>query len=278
MLPVERRAGVPGLREGSVPLRLPDAVVRGPVVEATSDAVLFRIPNVGRFLVHGEGPALVERAYGATDADLGCFADEPVAAAAALLRGNVVLHAASVSVGGRAVALCGPSALGKSALAAALVQRGHAGLADAVTAISAEPETGVPIVAPLAPEPVLWPDIAEELGLDGGQGRRVRPALAKRAHRLGPEPVASPLVAVVVLGEDPTLDRARLEPMVGAAKLQALLRARWHRRLVDPLGLDHAQFPVLTRIAAGVVCAGLLRPPSGAPATVLADNVEELLP
>ncbi|HEV7847348.1 MAG TPA: hypothetical protein VGO83_13935, partial [Thermoleophilaceae bacterium] len=90
---------VPGLVEASVPERLPGAVVRGPVVEAAPETVLIRLPLVGRFLVRAEGPARVERAPGATDADLRCFAAGPVAAAAALLRGTIPLRAAAVVIG-----------------------------------------------------------------------------------------------------------------------------------------------------------------------------------
>ena len=112
------------MREAAVPTDLAKPLLRGPAIEANREEVLIRVPRVGRFLVRREPPVLVERAPGATDADLECFRDEPVAAAAALLRGDLPLRAASVSIGGRAVALCGPSASGKSTLAAALALRG----------------------------------------------------------------------------------------------------------------------------------------------------------
>ena len=272
-----RPPGVPVLREDSVPERLPGALARGPLVEATADAVLIRVPLVGRFLVRGEGPTLVERAAGATDADLGCFRDGPVAAAAALLRGELPLRAACVSVAGRTVLLCGPSAAGKSALAAALAQRGHPVLADAVALISTGPGEGPPTVTPVAPEPVLWPDTAAELGLLGKPARPVRQALVSRAYRLGPDPVAAPVTAVVALRTNPARPRASLDPLVGAAKLPTLLALRWHARLVGPLGLDDAHFAVLTRLAAETDCVQLVRPRSGAPATALAELVEGLM-
>jgi hypothetical protein len=262
-----------------VPVRLPDALFRGPLIEGSSDAVLVRVPMVGRFLVRAEGPTLVERATGATDADLRCFRDEVVAAVAALLRGTLVLRAASVSIAGRAVSVCGPSAAGKSALAAALAQRGHAVLADAVSVVSHEPDDERPAVASRAPEPVLWPDTVEELGLSGSPARRLRPALPKYAYRLGParELPPTPLAAVVVLSPEPSRTEPEVEPLVGATKLRTLLAARWHQRLVDPLGHSAAQFTILTRIAAATPCVRLVRPSRGAPAALLAQLVEELV-
>jgi hypothetical protein len=267
----------PVLRAARVPDRLVGAVVRGPVVEASPDAILFRVPMVARFLVQAEGPVLVERATGASDADLACFRDGPVAAAAALLGGHVVLRAATVSIGGTAVALCGVSAAGKSSLAAALAQRGHTVLADAVTAISTDPDRGRLVVAPLAPELRLWPDTVRELGLDQTPSRVVRAALAARAYRLGPDPSVAPLGAVGLLSIAATETRARLEAVDGSAKLRALFGAGWHLRLADALGLSTAVFFRVTDLASAVPCVRIVRPRRGVSPTQLAKIVEGLV-
>lgn len=267
--------GAPVLRAARVPDRLVGAVMRGPVVEASPDAILFRVPMVARFLVQAEGPVLVERATGASDADLACFREGPVAAAAALLRGHVVLRAATVSIGGTAVALCGVSAAGKSSLAAALGQRGHTVLADAVTAISTD--RGRLVVAPLAPELRLWPDTVRELGLDQTPSRVVRAALAARAYRLGPDPSAAPLGAVGLLSIAATETRARLEAVDGSAKLRALFGAGWHLRLADALGLSTAVFARVTDLASAVPCVRIVRPRRGVSPTQLAKIVEGLV-
>jgi hypothetical protein len=268
---------VPSLREQPVPHRLPGAAVRGPLIEATPEAVLLRVPMVGRFLARSDGPVAVERAAGATDADLHCFRDGPVAAAVALLQGRLVLRAACVSIGGRAVALCGASAAGKSAIAAALGQRGHPVIADAVTVMSAEPGEP-PLVTPLAPDPVLWPDTARELRLDGPPAaRRVRPALDMHAYRLGPRPVTTEVAAVAILRTGATRSEPVVEPLAGMAKLPPLMASRWHGRLVEPLGQLAAQFAILTRLAAVVAGVHLVRPQGGAPLSRLADLVEGVL-
>jgi hypothetical protein len=143
--------------------------MRGPLFDCSGDAILLRVPGVGRFLVGADGTVAVERSPGATDDDLRCFGDEVVAAARAFVAGAVVLRAASVAFERGAVAVCGVSASGKSALAAALAQRGHAVLADAVTVLSAE--SGGHAIASTAPEVVVvWPDVAAELALDPAAG------------------------------------------------------------------------------------------------------------
>jgi hypothetical protein len=256
--------------EGHVPEGLPDARVRGPVVEASVDALLLRLPRVGRFLVHADGSVSVERAPGATDADIVCFIRGPVAAGAALLRGAVPLHAAAVSIDGRTIAIAGLSGSGKSALAAAMALRGHAVLADAVAVVDE-------LVRPLAPDPVLWPDMVSELGLDPDQGEIVRPALAKRAFSLGPRPEAAPLRAVVVLVSDPLRTRAASVPLAGWRKASALLDACWYRRLVGPMGLEPRRFQALATVAPQVDVIHVVRPRDGCSPATLAALVEEAL-
>jgi len=268
--------GAPPVRAAQVPDRLAAAVMRGPVVEASPDAILFRVPSVARFLVQAEGPVLVERAIGASDADLACFRDGPVAAAAAVLRGDLVLRAAAVSIGGSAVALCGVSAAGKSSVAAALGQRGHSVLADAVTVISTDPNHGGFIVAPLAPELQLWPDSARELGLGKVPGRVVRATLAVRAYRLGPDPCAAPLGAVAVLSVDASEREPRFEAADGTARVRALFGASWHLRLADSLGLSTALFSRIVDVACAVPCVRIVRPRRTSP-TQLAKIVEGLV-
>jgi hypothetical protein len=261
-----------------VPARLAGALVRGPLVEATDRAVLIRVPMVGRLLVTAAGPAMFERVAGATDSDIRCFLDEPVAAAAALLRGDLVLHAAAVAIGGRAVVLCGPPAAGKSALAAALAQRGHGVLADAVSVLAPAPgQDGALVVARLAPEPALWPDTVDELGLGEHPARPVRPALAKRAYRIGPDVPAAPLAAVVDLHARVTARTSAVEQMTGVEATTTLLGARWHARLSAPIGREDAQFQLAARVAGSAAHVRLLRPRVGTPSAELAELVEALV-
>jgi hypothetical protein len=190
------------------------------------------------------------------------------------MRGLVPLRAATVEIGGRAVAIAGHSGAGKSAVAAALAQRGHAVLADAVTVASAE--GGAQVVRPFAPDPVLWPDVAKRLGLELDAGRVVRPALAKRAFRLGPPPEPVPLAAVVLLRRDPLCTAPELEPVHGLEKPPQLLAAAWCRNLVEALGVGAARFASLAGIGEAVACFQVGRPREGAPPQDLALLIEEL--
>jgi hypothetical protein len=262
-----------------VPEHVPGAVLRTPQWEARPGTVMFRMPGVGRFLIRPSEPVRVERVPGATAEDVRCFLDGPAVAAAAILEGLVPLRAATVAIGGRAVAIAGPSAAGKSAVAAALAQHGHPVLADRVTVPSpADGGSLAPTVEPLAPDPVLWPDVVAQLGLDPEAGRPVRQALAKRAFRLGPEaePAPAPLAAVVLLGFDPLAAEPHIERVAGLAKTAPILAAGWCRNLVEATGAGAARFASVASIAATCACFQLTRPRTGATPGDLAALVEGL--
>jgi hypothetical protein len=238
----------PAWVDGRVPARLPAATYRGPLVDAAPDRVLLRVPPVGRFLVEPAGPVLVDRVYGAGDSDVTCFLGGSVGTAALLLGGSVTIRAAAVSVAGAGVLICGPAAAGKSVLAAALAARGHPVLADRVGLVAG----AVPTVLPVDPSVQLWPDAVSLLGLAPAAGRVVRPALARRAFRLGPPPRPVPLRLVVALSLE-TGAGLRVDEFAGsgtaAGRLVALLGREWHGRLVDPLGRTAERFRCLAGLA-----------------------------
>jgi hypothetical protein len=76
-------------------------------------------------------------------------------------RGITALHSSTVSVGGRAIALCGESESGKSTTAAALAVRGVSVLAEDISPI--REENGILCVEPGYPRICLWPDAVEPL-------------------------------------------------------------------------------------------------------------------
>lgn len=169
-----------------VPHRLPDAVVRQPLIEVSADRAVLRLPGAGRMLVTTrdivEAPA-PGRGHGA----LAPLAD-PALALQWLLRGVPTVRAASVASNGRGVLLSGTGPVGTSTIAAALVQRGWDMLGDAVAPVIVA--DGTISVVPTTDTLGLWPDALEALGLDAELGQPIRPGVGKRAVTAG-ELVAS---------------------------------------------------------------------------------------
>jgi hypothetical protein len=149
---------------------------------------LLELPPSGEFLLD---PAAVRVTVRTGDDDEDLREHRIVSSAVGTLlamRGDLVLHASAVAVGGRAVLFCGPTGRGKSTLALALGESGHGVLGEDGVAIDLE--SGRPVAFP------------------GARGIRVRSSGADGARRtdLVPDPAPAepppcPVAAVVLLGE-----------------------------------------------------------------------------
>ena len=77
------------------------------------------------------------------------------------LRGSLPLHACSVAIGDKAIALMGPQGAGKSTAAAAFARLGYSVISEDVTALSES--GGRYMVQPGYTRVNLWPESAEAL-------------------------------------------------------------------------------------------------------------------
>lgn len=143
-------------------------------------------PEVVRLLVLGNGLAMVARA-----------------------RNLPVLHATTVRIEGRDVALLGPSGAGKSTLAGAVLREGAQLVADDLSVVVGG------AVQPGLPRVKLWADTARLLGWDPARLSRVHPDFDKVSVPVGRVASSAPLSALVVVDPSPVvpaLDRLERSP------------------------------------------------------------------
>jgi energy-coupling factor transporter ATP-binding protein EcfA2 len=210
---------------------------------------LVSIPRVGRLLVEDGCRITIDLEN--DPADVRPFLAGSVQAVLWHQRGLLPLHASVVSIAGCAVALAGPSASGKSTLAAVLARQGHAVIADDIGIVDLRDKR--PVVLPGSPFLLLWRDAVDFLGLPlAGLTRH----LAHREQYL----VANPapfrdrpldLCAVVLLSRRasgaPTIERLH-----GYQAARPLLRHVHASRAARALGHEAAVFAAVTMVAARV--------------------------
>lgn len=224
-------------REGSVAVELEDCVDRGACFQTAPGRALVRVRGVGRFLIRDGREIVVDRDSGAGDDSLRLFLLGTCLGVLLHQRGGLVLHATTVARGGRAVALVGPSGVGKSTLAAALLERGYALVADEATLVSL-PGDGAPLAIPGAPDLLLWRAALDRLGSWSDSLRPARPGLAKYVlparERFARKPHV--LTDVFQLG---WWNRNEVvgEPLTGFARFQALLDNTFREPYLFGLGL-----------------------------------------
>lgn len=229
---------------------------------------LLSVFGVARYLVQ-PGEIVVEPAGGSED-DVVTFLVGPAATALLQQRGVATSHAAAMEVDGDAVVLLGSSGIGKSALAWALAQRGHALLADNVTGLA--PAGGSRFnVLPAYPHLQLWPDVLPEAARE----RRTREGLEKYWFAApladGPRPIRA-----IFLLESHNRETFDVERLSASRAFRALWVHTPRKRLLNPLGQRHPHYRAAVALAQSVPCYRIRRPDHPFRVAELADRVEAL--
>ena len=254
------------VRFGGTPASLPAAHGNAPHAwEAEPGGALLHVADVARYLVT-PCEIVIDRRGGSAE-DIAVFLVGPAVGALLLQRGVVPLHAAAVETGAGTVLLLGDSGVGKSALAAALVERGAALVADDVTGL-APGRDGV-LALPAFPRLRLWADALPP----GDRRQRVRRNLEqywKPAARFcaAPQPVRA---AFVLQEHNRDFDIA---PVPAAQAFWALWEHTYRRRLVDALGQRPAHYRTGMALARSVPFVRARRPHAPFRPGALADRIE----
>lgn len=263
----EPRESVPSepdvtVRLGTVPATLPAGpghVTHKDIWQARPGAFLMHVEGAAGYLVTDGRDMLIEPCGGGADDVTAFFTSSPFTA---LLqqRGVVTLHAASVATETGAILLLGGSGMGKSSLAAALVERGFALLADDVTGVVLDAD-GRPLALPAFPCLRLWADALDMLHWRANAQAPVRHGEEKywtRApHRTCSTPL--PVRAAFVLAAHSGPDIA-IEPVPRGSAFRLLWKNTHRKRVVDALGRRPAHFRIGTVLARHVPVVRVTRP------------------
>ena len=250
--------GIPGtmVREvESLPDHLEGGAGIGPGTEAAANALLFEVPGIARYLVREGKTVDVAVAQGADRAAARLFLLGSARGALIQQRGELPLGAATVvAPNWKSVAICCPSAIGKSTLAAALCKRGWQLVADDITRVS---WNGTMAVAwPSSDRLKLWRDACDMLGENADTLERVRDGLEKYFLPVRAATSPTALHMAVRLRVAPYLDAVEIAPDERAQLLaESTFRPRW----IDPLGrrTEHARATgLIARNCRGVVLSG----------------------
>ena len=257
------------MRFGETPTHLADAAGVAPICwQAAPGAALLAVPGVARYLVRAR--EIVVEPDGGGEDDIVTFLVGPAATALLQLRGVATLHAAAVEVGNEAAVVLGASGAGKSALAHALVARGHSLLADNLVGLVASGDRVVAL--PAYPRLRLWEDLLPE----AEPGQPTRRDLNKQwcvPARFAAE--ARPVRAVFLLQShnSETLD---VLPLPGSSAFKALWRHTARRRLLGALGQRSTHYRTATTLVRGARFFRVRRPDHPFGAASLADQVAAL--
>lgn len=151
------------VREGALPASLVDAAQPRPWIQVTPSSALLRFRGRAGLLVENGTDVVVDRGVSGAD-DVGWMVQGWAVTLAMLQRGMLSLHASTVRIGDRVVAIAGTRGAGKSTTAMGLRARGHTLLCDDVTLV--EFRDGGAWTTPYSRNVHLLEDAAAAVGVD----------------------------------------------------------------------------------------------------------------
>jgi hypothetical protein len=230
--------------------------------KATADEAYYYLDGVGKFRVCGGREVIIDPSSSADERTVRLCLLGPIVALLLHQRGQFILHASAIDLGGKAVTFLGGQGWGKSTLAAALYARGHGILADDVTAIHLD-SVG-PMVIPGYPQLKLWPNSIVALGHAPEALPVVHPDFTKRALRVnsGFADAPSPLERIYVIAPG---QHVEIESLSRQDALIELIRhsyaARFGKQLLQATGMAE-HFKNCARLAQNVSVFRFRRPAS----------------
>jgi hypothetical protein len=224
-----------------------------------------------RVLVEDGRTVTIELAPGADAAEASSTLMAPVQAVLWHQRGLLPLHASVISVNGVAIALAGPSGVGKSTLAAALAAGGHEVLADDICIV--DTANGADVL-PGAARLRLRRDAVDHLGIAAQRMERGK-YLVEGVASTGPE--RRKLAAIVLLSRQGG-DAVEIERLRGARCIMELQEVVHMLPEANALGLGADVFTALTSLpSSGVATWRLVAPDDVAYLDAVAEKVLSVL-
>jgi hypothetical protein len=193
------------------------------------------------------------------------------------LRGIAPLHACSLRIGTRTIAIVGPNHAGKSTIAAALMRRKHVLVTDDICAITLS--AGRPHVLPSFPTLKLSADSLDVLGFDSSSLPHAWIDAAKTKRFLVPgierfDPAPSALDMLYLLDNVPDAKEHKILP-IGRADAFKQLTKSWHHVEIGRFLHDESNlFAVAARLVNQVAMRRLVRRSGFAHLPALAGLIE----
>lgn len=258
-----------------LPETLPDAQHPRPWISVTDQEVLVSFKGGARILVRNGDEAVVdipEEQLG-EDADPSWLLQGWGVTLAMLQRGDLSLHAATVEIGDKVIALAGHRGAGKSTTSMGLRSRGHTLLTDDVTLI--EFRDGQAWTTPYSRNVHLLPDAAAAMGLDFDSMSKLAGGRAKVGFRPEDPPVVPRRIDhIIVLQPRLDAESVRFEELRGTGRLSALL-AHARRDGIAPLVIGQQRyFDLLAKLANSAPVQAVRRPREGWTLDEVLDGIE----
>ncbi|HZW26303.1 MAG TPA: hypothetical protein VFF26_12535 [Gallionella sp.] len=236
--------------------RLEERKQLGPFHTVSPGRLWLHVPNIARFLVLDGKEVWIDPSPGIDEDSIRVFLLGACVGALLMQRGLLVLRGCAVRVGDGCILCLGDSASGKTTLAAALMQRGHAVLSDDIVAIDNKN-----CAIPGFPDLKLWHDAAKKLGIPTEGLRRTRSCIEKFHVPLGDffQNHPLPVRRIYALQPDNSTE-FRLEHIAGMERFSCLHACSYRPLYIESMQLKGKHLQSCAAFSGNIPMQYLFRP------------------
>lgn len=243
-------------------------------IVAAETGLLLHIPGLALFAVR-EGRVIEVSPLAGADLDkVRLYLLGTCMGAVLMQRGILPLHGSAVALDGKAYAIVGESGMGKSTLASALMERGHALASDDVIAVHFD-AAGMPLVTPSYPQQKLWQESLEAFGRPSEGLKPLFERETKFAVPVGDRYASRslPFGGIFELNKK-AVSKPTLAPVNGLARMNLLFQHTYRNLFLKRLNKLDWHFHLTAKLAEAIPLYRMIRPEIGFTAYELADLLE----
>ena len=242
---------------GKVPEHLPEVRGSGILFEAALNDFLFKFEGIGRYRVQDGNRIIIQPEREALPAEIRLVLLGSSIGALLHQRGMLAIHGSAITDGKHTTILSGQSGVGKSTLAAGLLELGYTVIADDISVIGQNGkhfivESGIPHLK-------LWKDVLVNLN-KADDFSKVRPQLEK--YRI-PIPVLEEdppgLSKIIILSPSNSKDFSYSE-ILGRDKFHELRNNTYRLQFIDKMNQTEVHFRNLSQLVNSIQMFHVNRP------------------
>jgi hypothetical protein len=246
------------ISSGKVPEHLPEVRSSGILFEAGSNDFLFKFQGIGRFRVQNGSRITVQAEKNALSEEIRLVLLGSSTGALLHQRGMLAIHGSAISDGKQTTILTGQSGVGKSTLAAGLLELGYSVIADDISVIAQKGEQDF-VVERGIPHLKLWKDILVHLNKADGLSK-VRPQLEKFWLPIPAPQEGTPRLSKVVILSPSNLKDFNYLEILGRDKFHQLRNNTYRLQFIDKMNQTEVHFRNLSQVINSIQMFHVYRP------------------